>query len=152
MDLNYTRDTTSGREGLELMDRLRAVDDSLPLVVMTAWASVDVAVEAMRRGARDFVEKPWDNARLLAILRNQIDLHRALRRGQRLEAENELLRAGGRAGPDRPLARDAAGARPDRARRALGGERADHRRERHRQGGGGARAPRRLRAAPASRW
>jgi DNA-binding NtrC family response regulator len=95
MDLNYTRDTTSGREGLELMDRLRAVDGSLPLVVMTAWASVDVAVEAMRRGARDFVEKPWDNARLLAILRNQIDLHRALRRGQRLEAENEILRSAG---------------------------------------------------------
>ena len=95
MDLNYTRDTTSGREGLELMDRLRAVDDSLPLVVMTAWASVDLAVEAMRRGARDFVEKPWDNARLLAILRNQVDLHRALRRGQRLEAENELLRSAG---------------------------------------------------------
>jgi DNA-binding NtrC family response regulator len=95
MDLNYTRDTTSGREGLELMDRLRAVDDSLRLVVMTAWASVDVAVEAMRRGARDFVEKPWDNARLLAILRNQIELRRALRRGQRLEAENEILRATG---------------------------------------------------------
>ncbi len=95
MDLNYTRDTTSGREGLELMDRLRAVDDSLPLVVMTAWASIDVAVEAMRRGARDFVEKPWDNARLLAILRNQIELRRALRRGQRLEAENEILRATG---------------------------------------------------------
>jgi DNA-binding NtrC family response regulator len=95
MDLNYTRDTTSGREGFELMDRLRAVDGSLPVVVMTAWASVDVAVEAMRRGARDFVEKPWDNARLLAILRNQIDLHRALRRGQRLEAENEILRSAG---------------------------------------------------------
>ena len=95
MDLNYTRDTTSGREGLDLMDRLRAVDSSLPVVVMTAWASVDVAVAAMRRGARDFVEKPWDNARLLAILRTQIDLHRALRRGQRLEAENELLRADG---------------------------------------------------------
>jgi DNA-binding NtrC family response regulator len=95
MDLNYARDTTSGREGLELIDRLRAVDESLPVVVMTAWASVDVAVEAMRRGARDFVEKPWDNARLVRILRNQIDLHRALRRGQRLEAENELLRATG---------------------------------------------------------
>ena len=95
MDLNYTRDTTSGREGLELMDRLRAVDGSLPVVVMTAWASVDLAVEAMRRGARDFVEKPWDNARLLAILRTQIDLHRALRRGQRLEAENEILRSAG---------------------------------------------------------
>ena len=95
MDLNYTRDTTSGREGLDLLARLRTVDESLPIVVMTAWASVDVAVEAMRRGARDFIEKPWDNARLLAILRNQIDLHKALRRGQRLEAENELLRAGG---------------------------------------------------------
>lgn len=93
MDLNYTRDTTSGREGLDLLARLRTMDDSLPIVVMTAWASVDVAVEAMRRGARDFVEKPWDNARLLAILRNQIDLHRALRRGRRLEAENELLRS-----------------------------------------------------------
>ncbi|HEX9940574.1 MAG TPA: sigma-54 dependent transcriptional regulator [Thermoanaerobaculia bacterium] len=95
MDLNYTRDTTSGREGLDLLARLRAIDDSLPVVVMTAWASVDVAVEAMRRGARDFVEKPWDNARLLAILRNQVDLRQALRRGKRLEAENELLRADG---------------------------------------------------------
>ena len=95
MDLNYTRDTTSGREGLELIDRLRAVDDSLRLVVMTAWASVDIAVEAMRRGARDFVEKPWDNARLLAILHTQIELRRVLRRGQRLEAENEILRATG---------------------------------------------------------
>jgi DNA-binding NtrC family response regulator len=95
MDLNYTRDTTSGREGLDLLARLRSVDDALPVVVMTAWASVDVAVEAMRRGARDFVEKPWDNARLLAILRTQIDLHRALRRGKRLEAENEILRAEG---------------------------------------------------------
>jgi DNA-binding NtrC family response regulator len=93
MDLNYTRDTTSGREGLDLLARLRSLDDALPVVVMTAWASVDVAVEAMRRGARDFVEKPWDNARLLAILRTQIDLHRALRRGKRLEAENEILRA-----------------------------------------------------------
>jgi DNA-binding NtrC family response regulator len=95
MDLNYTRDTTSGREGLDLLTRLRGVDESLPVVVMTAWASVDVAVEAMRRGARDFVEKPWENARLLTILRTQIDLHKALRRGQRLEAENELLRAAG---------------------------------------------------------
>jgi DNA-binding NtrC family response regulator len=95
MDLNYTRDTTSGREGLDVLARLAALDDSLPVVVMTAWANVDVAVQAMRRGARDFVEKPWDNARLLAILRTQIDLHKALRRGQRLEAENELLRAAG---------------------------------------------------------
>ena len=95
MDLNYTRDTTSGREGLDLLERLHGIDDSLPVVVMTAWASVDVAVDAMRRGARDFVEKPWDNARLLAILRNQVDLRHALRRGKRLEAENELLRADG---------------------------------------------------------
>ena len=95
MDLNYTRDTTSGREGLDLLAKLKAIDDSLPVVVMTAWASVDVAVEAMRRGARDFVEKPWDNSRLLAILRNQVDLRQALRRGKRLEAENEILRSGG---------------------------------------------------------
>src|SRR5215203_4383188 len=80
MDLNYTRDTTSGREGLDLLARLRALDDSLPVVVMTAWASVDVAVEAMRRGARDFVEKPWDNSRLLAIVKNQIALGSAVRR------------------------------------------------------------------------
>jgi DNA-binding NtrC family response regulator len=95
MDLNYTRDTTSGREGLDLIGRLRAIDETLPVVVMTAWASVDVAVEAMRRGARDFVEKPWDNQRLSTILSTQIDLHRALRRGQRLAAENELLRSDG---------------------------------------------------------
>jgi DNA-binding NtrC family response regulator len=95
MDLNYTRDTTSGREGLDLLARLRALEPTLPVVVMTAWANVDVAVEAMRRGARDFVEKPWDNTRLNNILRNQIDLHRALRRGQRLAAENEILRADG---------------------------------------------------------
>ena len=94
MDLNYTRDTTSGREGLDLLARLRAVDDNLPVVVMTAWATVGLAVEVMRHGARDFVEKPWDNARLLSILRTQIDLGRALRRGERLAAENELLRSG----------------------------------------------------------
>ncbi len=83
---------TTGREGIELLSRLRALDDTLPVVVMTAWANVGLAVEAMRQGARDFVEKPWDNARLVSILRNQTDLRRALRRGKRLEAENELLR------------------------------------------------------------
>jgi DNA-binding NtrC family response regulator len=92
MDLNYTRDTTSGREGLELLPRIQAADPTLPVVVMTAWGSVDVAVEAMRRGARDFVQKPWDNERLLTILRTQAELARALRRGQRLEAENRALR------------------------------------------------------------
>src|SRR3954451_12179932 len=74
MDLNYSRDTTSGQEGLDLLQKIQTLDASLPVVVMTAWASVDVAVEAMRRGARDFVTKPWDNPRLLAIVRNQIDL------------------------------------------------------------------------------
>ena len=87
IDLNYTRDTTSGREGLDLLARLREIDESLPVVVMTAWGSVGVAVEAMRRGARDFVEKPWDNQRLLAIVRTQTELGRALRRANRLEAQ-----------------------------------------------------------------
>ncbi|HMD31389.1 MAG TPA: response regulator, partial [Candidatus Acidoferrales bacterium] len=71
MDLNYTRDTTSGQEGLDLLTRIQTLDSGLPVIVMTAWGSVQVAVEAMRRGARDFVQKPWDNARLLAILRTQ---------------------------------------------------------------------------------
>jgi DNA-binding NtrC family response regulator len=95
MDLNYTRDTTSGQEGLALLARIRALDATLPVVVMTAWASVELAVQAMRAGARDFLEKPWDNARLLSIVRTQIELGRALRRGQRLEAENRALRGEG---------------------------------------------------------
>ena len=94
MDLNYARDTTSGHEGLDLLTRLQALDSSLPVVVMTAWGSVEVAVEAMRRGARDFIQKPWDNARLLAIVRSQVELSRALREGLRLESENRLLRQG----------------------------------------------------------
>ena len=85
MDLNYARDTTSGQEGLDLLHTVRTMDPTLPAVVMTAWGSVDVAVEAMRRGARDFIQKPWDNARLLAIIRTQIELSQALRKGQRLE-------------------------------------------------------------------
>src|SRR6202453_694918 len=96
MDLNYTRDTTSGQEGLDLLARIRALDSTVPVVVMTAWGTVDVAVEAMRRGARDFIQKPWDNARLLTIIRTQVELSTALKRGQRLEAENRLLRADGR--------------------------------------------------------
>jgi len=97
IDLNYARDTTSGQEGLELLKKLQALDSSLPVVVMTAWASVDVAVEAMRRGARDFVTKPWDNPRLLAIVKNQIALGSAVRAYRRLEEENQLLR--GKGGP-----------------------------------------------------
>jgi len=92
MDLNYARDTTSGQEGLDLLTRLRELDEHLPVVVMTAWGSIDLAVEAMRRGARDFIQKPWDNARLLATVRTQVELGAALRRGRRLEAENLVLR------------------------------------------------------------
>jgi DNA-binding NtrC family response regulator len=97
MDLNYTRDTTSGQEGLDLLNKIQTVDASLPVVVMTAWASVDVAVEAMRRGAKDFITKPWDNPRLIAIVRNQIELGNAVRAYRRLEQENQLLR--GKGGP-----------------------------------------------------
>ena len=92
MDLNYARDTTSGQEGLDLLTRIQKLDGSLPVIVMTAWGSVDVAVEAMRRGARDFIQKPWDNARLLSIISTQVELGQALRKGQRLEAENQILR------------------------------------------------------------
>ncbi len=92
IDLNYARDTTSGGEGLDLLSRLRAADPTLPVVVMTAWGSVEGAVEAMRRGARDYVQKPWDNERLLATLRTQIELGKALRRSRRLEEENSRLR------------------------------------------------------------
>ena len=97
MDLNYARDTTSGQEGLELLQKLRTLDAALPVVVMTAWASVDVAVEAMRRGACDFITKPWDNPRLLAIVKNQVALGSAVRAYQRLAEENQLLR--GKGGP-----------------------------------------------------
>ncbi len=96
IDLNYTRDTTSGQEGLDLLADIAAADSTLPVIVMTAWANVEVAVEAMRRGARDFIQKPWENERLLAVVRTQVELHRALEAAQRLEAENKLLRASGR--------------------------------------------------------
>jgi DNA-binding NtrC family response regulator len=95
MDLNYTRDTTSGQEGLDLLSRIQAIDSVLPVIVMTAWGTVGLAVEAMRGGARDFVQKPWENERLLTIVKTQIDLSNAIRRGMRLEAENRLLRAEG---------------------------------------------------------
>lgn len=92
IDLNYTRDTTSGAEGLELLRELKKADEELPVVVMTAWGTIHVAVEAMRHGAGDFIEKPWDNQRLMSVLANQRALGRARRRGQRLQAENSLLR------------------------------------------------------------
>jgi DNA-binding NtrC family response regulator len=96
MDLNYSRDTTSGQEGLELLSRIQELDSGVSVVVMTAWANVELAVEAMRRGARDFIQKPWDNVRLLTIVRTQLDFGQALRTGKRLEAENEILRGGSR--------------------------------------------------------
>lgn len=94
IDLNYTRDTISGREGLDLLAKLRDLDTTLPVVVMTAWGSVEGAVQAMQRGARDYIEKPWDNTRLLATLETQIEFGRALRRSQKLETENQRLRRG----------------------------------------------------------
>ncbi|MEZ4586490.1 MAG: sigma-54 dependent transcriptional regulator [Gemmatimonadales bacterium] len=95
IDLNYTRDTTSGREGMDLITRIRALDPILPVIVMTAWGSVDKAVAAMRLGARDFIEKPWDNTRLLTTLRTQVELAQALRSAERLEQENRILRDDG---------------------------------------------------------
>src|SRR5205823_8573160 len=95
VDMNYTRDTTSGAEGLDLLTRIQALERAPPVVVMTAWGSVDGAVEAMRRGARDYVEKPWDNRRLLVTLWTQVQLGRALRKSRQLELENRALRKEG---------------------------------------------------------
>jgi DNA-binding NtrC family response regulator len=95
LDMNFARDTTSGREGLDLLEHLRTLEPDMPVVVMTAWGTIDNAVEAMRRGARDYVEKPWDNARLVSILSTQVELGRALRRTRRLEHETRLLRSSG---------------------------------------------------------
>jgi DNA-binding NtrC family response regulator len=95
IDLNYTRDTTSGAEGLELLRELKKIDDAVPVVVMTAWGTINLAVEAMRHGAGDFIEKPWDNQRLMSVLGNQLALARSQRREQRLSAENALLRSTG---------------------------------------------------------
>lgn len=96
IDLNYSRDTTSGQEGLELVSRIREIDSQLPVVVMTAWGNIQLAVEAMRRGAGDFVQKPWENERLRTVLRTQMELHRSQKRAEWLEAENRILRAAGK--------------------------------------------------------
>lgn len=92
IDLNYERGRTTGEQGLDLIIALRAEAPSLPIVVMTAWSSIDLALEAMRRGARDFVEKPWDESRLVALVRSQVELGRALRRVAELEIEVRQLR------------------------------------------------------------
>ncbi|HEY3704819.1 MAG TPA: sigma-54 dependent transcriptional regulator [Terracidiphilus sp.] len=95
IDLNYTRDTTSGQEGLDLLARIQEMDSRLPVIVMTAWGNIDLAVESMKRGARDFVQKPWENERLISLIRVHAELHQALRRARQLELENRLLRAEG---------------------------------------------------------
>jgi DNA-binding NtrC family response regulator len=95
VDLNYTRDTTSGQEGLDLLARIHEFDARLPVIVMTAWGNIDLAVESIKRGARDFVQKPWENERLLSLIRVHAELRQALRRARQLELENRLLRAEG---------------------------------------------------------
>jgi phosphoserine phosphatase RsbU/P len=87
MDLNYARDTTSGREGLDLLTRLKAMERVPPIVVMTGWATVGIAVEAMQRGVTDFVEKPWTNSQLLEVLSKQITLGRERRESARLAVQ-----------------------------------------------------------------
>lgn len=96
LDLNYARDTTSGVEGIEVLAHIRAIDSQLPVIVMSAWGTINLAVEAVRRGARDFIQKPWDDDRLLSTLRTHAELYRALRQSQRLEAENKLFRGQGK--------------------------------------------------------
>jgi len=95
IDLNYTRDTTSGQEGLDLLARIQEYDARLPVIVMTAWGNIGLAVESIKRGARDFVQKPWENERLLSLVRVHAELRQALRRARQLELENRLLRAEG---------------------------------------------------------
>ncbi len=95
MDLNYTRDTTSGREGLDLLARIRDIDTHLPVIVMTAWANIDLAVESIKCGARDFIQKPWDNERMISVVRVYAELRQALRRARQLELENLILRGDG---------------------------------------------------------
>ncbi len=93
LDLNFSLDTTAGQEGIALIDRLKALDETLPIIVMTGWGTVSLATQAMQAGAADFVEKPWENERLVSILRTQIALGQSLRARSRLSGENELLRA-----------------------------------------------------------
>ena len=147
LDLNYTRDTTSGQEGYDLIERLRTLDPTLPVLVMTAWSSVAGAVEAMRRGARDYIEKPWDDEKLLAAVRTQIELRRAVRRSQRLQEANTRLQRGGTP----PFIGDTSGHSRDpadaRTHRAVGCGRAHHRRARDGQGGGGRMGARAQRTA-----
>ena len=92
IDLNYEKGRTGGEQGLDLINALLDRSPALPVIVMTAWSSIDLALEAMRRGAKDFIEKPWDEGRLVTMLRGQAELGRALRRVETLERENTLLK------------------------------------------------------------
>ncbi len=150
MDLNYARDTTSGQEGLDLLCRIQALDSTLPVVVMTAWGSVQLAVEAMRRGARDFIQKPWENR---AAADHPADSGRTgagAAAGAAAGGGEPAAAVGGAADADRAGALDAARARHDRAHRPVGRQRADHGRERHGQGRGCAGAARGVRARTAA--
>ncbi|MBZ5553274.1 MAG: SpoIIE family protein phosphatase [Acidobacteriia bacterium] len=91
MDLNYARDTTSGQEGLNLLSQIRELDATLPVVVMTAWGTIELAVEAMHQGVQDFVQKPWENERLMSILRTQVDLGRSRRKLLHLKTATKSL-------------------------------------------------------------
>ena len=148
MDLNYTRDTTSGEEGLDLLARVQEMDSRVPVIVMTAWGNIDLAVESIKRGARDFIQKPWENERLLSMIRVHAELHQALRRARQLELENRILRGEGM--PDfvagapsmQPVLELIAQVGP------VGRQRADYRRARHRQGDCGEAAACRVAAQP----
>ena len=153
IDLNYTRDTTSGQEGLDLLSEIVAMDSTLPVIVMTAWGNVGLAVEAMRRGARDFIQKPWENERLA-----DHSAHPGGTASRPAAGSSACRRRTDCCGPTgvphfiatAPV--DAAGARHDRAHRAIRRERADHRRAWHRQRSGGSDAARTLARGFASRW
>jgi DNA-binding NtrC family response regulator len=93
LDMNFTRDTTSGAEGIEVLRQLQKSDPDLPVVLMTAWGTLDRAVEAMKLGARDYVTKPWQNERLISTCETHIELYAARRANRRLSEENRVLRA-----------------------------------------------------------
>jgi DNA-binding NtrC family response regulator len=152
IDLNYTRDTTSGKEGLDLLARLQEIDPRLPVIVMTAWGNIDLAVESIKRGARDFIQKPWENERLISIIRVHAELRQALRRARQLELENRLLRSDGMPEFIASRAVDAACSRTHRPNRPLGRQRAHHRRARDWQRDCRAAFAHRLSTLRACRW
>jgi len=93
LDMNFQRDTTSGEEGLQLVEAIKKLDENLPIIVMTGWATIDIAVDAMRSGAKDFIQKPWNNERIISAIKTQIKLAKIDRKLLRLSQENKLLSA-----------------------------------------------------------